>query len=914
MKRKISLIVVLAFFTFAVNAQPKSIRFSQGTNKVIKPNIDFGSTKNFTMETWVKINGNMNDYAAIAVVRPVNEGLILRSLTSSSFSLSCVRHFEFRHPTNLIAGNWYHVAYVMQNDSVLLYVNGIPALITTNPINPINFQGNLHLGVEPSIFQRYLNGDLDDFRMWSRALSEAEILASYNNTCPIDPQQEGLEIYYDFGGNRNNGQVTLDNYITNLVDLNDKSAVVDIVPNVFPPPVGFTFSSATTPILSDLRTPLVEYNRVNNRFNSFINLDSNSLSLQWYNCSTQQDITGENGSSLLNPNAGLYSIKATDNTCTLISECSYTVQEAPLNNFAMSDSVFCEGLNDSILLTAEIDESNIPFNYEVKLKYRKAGQIAEEWAVVGNSAVVSYQFLPSRALNQAELFLSIENPNGPEFFESRVILFEGTLKPEITASILSASLEEICPETAATPLNFVLEINNNIEDLEPNTIFRFKKISTDGLSASVLNEYTYTGSPATINMLQIQNPQGLDLGKYFIEIDNNCGVYVNSDTIEIKYNCNKGRSINFNAPGSVITMNDPDFQHTGPDYTLECWLRSTSAAQREYAGVVVSRPAAQGFIIRRTLNTGGANRLAALEDFDNLNGPNLTNNQWHHAALVKSGYKLSIYLDGVEYVLSNNFTGNNNFSNHLAIGNDVAVMNRNFVGDIDEVKFWSRALTPAEIQATFEGKCPSATNDEDLMIYFNFNEGDANANNMSIANITSEVEPFYEASLNLSLLNTENNFTQRTPISVDFDVPSISLNQDETIATAITSPDFFPYAYQWYDCTLGDDILGENDSTFSTQSFSGNYGVKVSFGGCTLPSSNCPNISVSTDDITFENESPLFYPNPAQTWIYTSEPVRIYNSNGQLVLTGKEYLSVEDLTPGLYLVISESRKGRLIIR
>ncbi len=89
---------------------------------------------------------------------------------------------------NVIAvGNWYHIISVYDGtqvadaDQLKIYVNGVnePLAFTGDIPTTITSTSDLLIGNLPS-FSRYFNGSIDEVRIHNRALSQAEINASYN--------------------------------------------------------------------------------------------------------------------------------------------------------------------------------------------------------------------------------------------------------------------------------------------------------------------------------------------------------------------------------------------------------------------------------------------------------------------------------------------------------------------------------------------------------------------------------------------------------------------------------------------------------------------------------------------------------------------------------------------------------------
>lgn len=85
-------------------------------------------------------------------------------------------------------------------------------------------------------------------------------------------------------------------------------------------------------------------------------------------------------------------------------------------------------------------------------------------------------------------------------------------------------------------------------------------------------------------------------------------------------------------------------------------------------------------------------------------------NQWYHIALTYDGTILKMYINGqLKNTLAVSGTLKVN-TRDLSIGSDNAAQ-KFFRGDIDECKFFNRALTPTEIQANYNE--PAATPDQD---------------------------------------------------------------------------------------------------------------------------------------------------------------------------------------------------------
>jgi hypothetical protein len=105
-------------------------------------------------------------------------------------------HLEIFSNAALPTGQWTQVGLVSTGTSVSLYING--DLDKTEPVTVdlVDSTQELRIGLEETKygFQNYLNGRLDDIRIYKSALSSAEIQALFS-------LENGRVAYYPFNGN-----------------------------------------------------------------------------------------------------------------------------------------------------------------------------------------------------------------------------------------------------------------------------------------------------------------------------------------------------------------------------------------------------------------------------------------------------------------------------------------------------------------------------------------------------------------------------------------------------------------------------------------------------------------------------------------------------------------------------------------
>ncbi len=179
-----------------------------------------------------------------------------------------------------------------------------------------------------------------------------------------------------------------------------------------------------------------------------------------------------------------------------------------------------------------------------------------------------------------------------------------------------------------------------------------------------------------------------------------------------------GASVNINNP--VIAMGN-----TGV-WTMSAWVKTTTAGSSIltksngsgwasgntvfYLGDGVS--AGSGGIPSAVRWGGGFLQVSS-------NATSVIDGNWHMVTYVNSGGIYSIYVDGVAQSLS---SGNSSFSNtdvgaivRLGVTTSNSDGTTNFNGLLDDVQFYSQALSPAQIAAIYQGQAivgslPSTTN------------------------------------------------------------------------------------------------------------------------------------------------------------------------------------------------------------
>lgn len=176
------------------------------------------------------------------------------------------------------------------------------------------------------------------------------------------------------------------------------------------------------------------------------------------------------------------------------------------------------------------------------------------------------------------------------------------------------------------------------------------------------------------------------------------------DTAQYKFG---GASGLFDGTGDYVTTPDhADFDVGSGEFTLDMWFRLNAVGAYRYLfGQMNSTPSAASRAV--SLNVNSSNQLEGRVAcggslYTASSATALSSGTWYHAALIREGNTLKIYLDGVVGGTTADLTGLtvNNSSNVPTIGRPGDYASQYFNGWIDEVRYskgiarWTTGFTP----------------------------------------------------------------------------------------------------------------------------------------------------------------------------------------------------------------------------
>ncbi|MBI3760854.1 MAG: LamG domain-containing protein [Chloroflexi bacterium] len=191
-----------------------------------------------------------------------------------------------------------------------------------------------------------------------------------------------------------------------------------------------------------------------------------------------------------------------------------------------------------------------------------------------------------------------------------------------------------------------------------------------------------------------------------------------------------GQAFHFDGVDDYVHV--PDSANLNPgysDFTVDFWMRTTytgTSTYEKFLDLVGKRDICTYSSFWNIRLTGDGTIWTEVDNgpppdwFASLGSTHVNDGEWHQIAFVRAGTMVTLYIDGnVEVAYS---TDSRALGSALNIANgtplrfgygpcvgDDPVHNGYFVGDLDEIEYFSQALTQAEIQAIIGGGGPTDT-------------------------------------------------------------------------------------------------------------------------------------------------------------------------------------------------------------
>lgn len=162
------------YFTFGIATRVSGkykVDFAAGDFLVGEDSVNLNST--YTVSAWLLNNGNGGSY--------VSKGASYRFLLRNTGKMRLIANGSilFTSSTNIIDNKWHHVAASYNGTSLSVYIDGVedPASPVTVAL-PTPTTDKFAIGAlytDKNTIQEIFDGDIDEVRIWDRALTQAQI-------------------------------------------------------------------------------------------------------------------------------------------------------------------------------------------------------------------------------------------------------------------------------------------------------------------------------------------------------------------------------------------------------------------------------------------------------------------------------------------------------------------------------------------------------------------------------------------------------------------------------------------------------------------------------------------------------------------------------------------------------------------
>ncbi|HCL06907.1 MAG TPA: hypothetical protein DHW64_13550, partial [Chitinophagaceae bacterium] len=342
---------VPASITIQVSTPARALNFDGDNDQVTIPhNNTLNPGTGITLETWVyPTDGVTPSQSVIGKSTQQVRGYIFPRTDDGWKSFSFYVHLDGQG-WNIISATypsineWHHVAATYDGFVMKIYLDGelkatkeVTGTMSSNT-NPVT------IGGQPGFSGEFFAGNVDEVRIWNRALDECEI--DNNMSCQLNPAiQTGLAAYYRF----NNGLIGVNN--TQLNSLTDESgngnngvlenfALTGVLSNWSTGNVGDGICAPFTPIAATatVNGPILEVG-------STIQLNaSGGTSYSWTGpnsfTSNQQHPSIPNAQT---NNSGIYTVTVANGSCATTASANITVAYK-------AGSLHLDGQNDNVVV------------------------------------------------------------------------------------------------------------------------------------------------------------------------------------------------------------------------------------------------------------------------------------------------------------------------------------------------------------------------------------------------------------------------------------------------------------------------------------------------------------------------------------------------------------------------------------
>ena len=568
---------------------------------------------------------------------------------------------------------WYHVAIVIDNNKLILYINGTKkGQLTSSKFSGLPKLGNLQFGHTNN--NEWWNGGLDEIRIWSKARTQAEIKqdmyvpiakpALYPDLLvyiPMDTiQVDGKTLLRDWAGGKHASFHAIGSWETQ-----EDNA----------PFAGGT-QSPTITISEEESTHLTGI-----PFYLTANSSLNATEWTWSVPGTNMpELYGVNPAFVF-PQAGTYTISCTalfasGDTLTATKEVNIVDGKAPVAAFNI--------LNDTLPAGDRFSFTNCSEGEGCTYVWSMPGAEVEQFK--GTNATALYPKTGTYAVT-----LTATNAYGSSSVTHNVTIEESAPEAHFEVSetaIMLGDTVQLIDNSRYSPLAWHWKLSNG----------------SRALLVDEQSPFIVPTAPGVYNVsLTVDNELGsntLTRNRYLVVSNDDPGTCLNfTGTERLQLPC--------------------PFTEEQSALTLEWWMRP-----QQYQGSVCLSSTQGNF--STSVDSKGALTVTLGTKKATSNEQFIINNEWHHYAIVYSQGTVKFYRDAIGISTSSTKLDTKFPAlETITMGDET----NGFHGQIDEVRIWGSALSKDKISAYSNqhiADIQAAQADDMLLLYYDFNQSGGN--------------------------------------------------------------------------------------------------------------------------------------------------------------------------------------------
>ncbi len=205
MSKKTLLIIVLAMLSWlGINAQNNYLEFD-GDDDYVSSDLEISNYTAITIEAWVyahSFNPSDPDNNISNLVVGGNETTVLRigddtiDNNQPQFVLDIGGHQRLEATTRMDNNTWYHIAGVWDGSTMKIYINGV--MENSQSMSGTMASTTASTLVGGATDSRFLDGYMDEVRIWDDARTKTEIRQNMYREIPNPTSETNLVSYYKF--------------------------------------------------------------------------------------------------------------------------------------------------------------------------------------------------------------------------------------------------------------------------------------------------------------------------------------------------------------------------------------------------------------------------------------------------------------------------------------------------------------------------------------------------------------------------------------------------------------------------------------------------------------------------------------------------------------------------------------------